>query len=139
MDETSADPNHNRLNLPFEPASVSVARHAVGDWLDGFGPESGEEKGELIDDVRLVVSELVGNAVLHADPLEGGTMDVTWECTDERIELSVRDGGGMTRPEQREAAPTDLGGRGLQIVNALTTQWWVESDGDSTTVRAVIG
>lgn len=137
MDDTSAD--HNELNLPFEPASVTRARHAVGDWLDGFAPESGEQQDELADDVRLVVSELVGNAVLHADPVDGGAIDLTWERTDERIELTVRDGGGATRPERRNAAPTDVNGRGLQIVDALTTRWWVESDGDSTVVHAVLG
>ncbi len=47
-----------RLELWAEPDSVPAARHALSAFADRLGCDGGA--------VRIVVSELVGNAVLHA-------------------------------------------------------------------------
>ncbi len=83
-------------------------------------------RAEIVDDARLVASELVGNAVRHASPLGNGTMLVRWEAQDSLLALSVCDGGGAGDPVLVEASPDDLGGRGLAIVDALSSTWWVE-------------
>ncbi|WP_310961637.1 ATP-binding protein [Nocardioides terrisoli] len=126
------EPQH--LRLPFAAESVGVARHALDDWLAGAIP-TGAPVG-FLDDCALVVSELVGNAVRHARPLTDGTVDVDWACTDGSLEIAVTDGGGRTAPRKRHAASTDQSGRGLAIVDLLTTGWWVETSGSCTTVRA---
>lgn len=121
-------PRH--LSLPFTAESVGVARHALENWLDG---EAGDGFAE---DCRLVVSELVGNAVRHAQPKHDGTVDVDWTCEDSRVSIAVSDGGSESAPRRLDAALTDLAGRGLAIVEALAARWWVESTHSGTTVHA---
>ena len=54
----------NREPLPLEPdpQSVKRAREWVGDVLERLG------RDDLVDSAELGVSELVTNAILHADP-----------------------------------------------------------------------
>lgn len=124
-------PRH--LTLPFAPESVRVARHELEQWLEGWAPSAG-----FAEDCRLVLSELVGNAVRHADPLDDGTMVVDWECDADGFRVRVSDGGSRTRPHLVRARPTDQGGRGMSIIDALASRWWVESADARTTVHALL-
>lgn len=118
------------LNIPFAPESAADVRTALESWLGhrGFAPH-------VVDDARLVATELVGNAVRHASPLGNGTVLVRWEADDSALTLSVCDGGGSTEPEQVDAAPYDVNGRGLAIVDALSSAWWVEHTSQLHTVH----
>jgi serine/threonine-protein kinase RsbW len=118
------------LNIPFSAESAGRVREALETWLDDRGLPP-----HVVDDVRLVATELVGNAVRHASPLGNGTVLVRWEAEDSTLVLSVCDGGGSTEPEQLEAAPFDVGGRGLAIVDALSSTWWVEHTSQLHTVH----
>jgi len=120
------------LDLPFTAESAGVARAQLMAWLDGLGGD--EER----DDARLVVSELVGNAVRHARPLADGTMRIAWDRTDDEIDIAVTDGGALTTPEKLDASVSDLAGRGLAIVETLASKWWVESTRSRTTVHALL-
>jgi anti-sigma regulatory factor (Ser/Thr protein kinase) len=122
-----------RLSLPFTAESVRVARHALDDWFD-----ESLEQAEIVADCRLVMTELVGNAVRHARPLRGGTVDVHWQIDDQALAITVSDGGGPSEPAIRDVAPDAMGGRGLTIVQALAHRWWVEHHGTGTTVHAVL-
>jgi anti-sigma regulatory factor (Ser/Thr protein kinase) len=124
-------PRH--LTLPFAPESVRLARHELDRWLDGWSPREG-----FADDCRLVVSELVGHAVRHAHPLDDGTMAVDWECADDAFCIRVSDGGSGTFPHLVDARRTDVGGRGMVIIDALVTDWWVETGDARTTVHALL-
>jgi anti-sigma regulatory factor (Ser/Thr protein kinase) len=55
-----------RLDLPSDPTSVRVARHAVGALAHRLGVAA--------DDVKIAVSEAVGNAIIHA--YQGGRAGV---------------------------------------------------------------
>jgi anti-sigma regulatory factor (Ser/Thr protein kinase) len=118
------------LNIPFSAESAGRVREALESWLGdrGLAPD-------VVDDIRLIATELVGNAVRHASPLGNGTVLVRWEAEDSTLALSVCDGGGSTEPEQVEAAPFDVGGRGLAIVDALSSKWWVEHTSQLHTVH----
>jgi len=118
------------MSIPFSPQSAAEVRQALESWLDHRGSAP-----HVVDDARLVVTELVGNAVRHASPLGNGTVLVRWEAEESTLALSVCDGGGVSRPEQVDAAPEDLGGRGLAIVDALSSQWWVEHTSQLHTVH----
>jgi serine/threonine-protein kinase RsbW len=119
------------LSIPFAPESAGRVRDALESWLGhrDLAPD-------VVDDVRLVATELVGNAVRHASPLGNGTVLVRWEAAaDSTLALSVCDGGGASRPERVEAAPYDVDGRGLAIVDALSSKWWVEHTSQLHTVH----
>ena len=120
------------LDLPFTAESAGVARAQLMEWLDDLGD------GDKRDDARLVVSELVGNAVRHARPLADGTMRIAWGRTEGEIDIAVTDGGALTTPEKLDAGVSDLAGRGLAIVETLATKWWVESTRSRTTVHALL-
>ncbi len=119
-----------QLDLPFTPRSARLARARLLDSLHGRLDESSRE------DARLVVSELVGNSVRHGRPLADGTVRVSWCTTEDTLHIAVTDGGTRSRPRAHHAGVSDLGGRGLSIVETLSTGWWVESSAARTTVHA---
>ena len=90
------------MNVPFAPESAARVRAALESWLEHRGSDA-----EIVDDVRLIATELVGNAVRHASPLNNGTVLVRWREEDATLVLSVADGGGPTRPQR--AQPTLAG------------------------------
>jgi len=121
------------LELPFEPASASVARRHVVHVLRTRGIEAA-----TCDDAALVVSELVGNALRHGAPLRGGRLKVGWRYADSGLRIEVSDGGGG-RPVQRRTDALEAGGRGLGIVAALAGAWGYTVDDAGTTVWAQVG
>ncbi|GAA4663696.1 ATP-binding protein [Kineococcus glutinatus] len=122
--------------------SVPRARHLLRDVLDSAGVDETTRA-----EIEVVLSEIVGNAVRHARPLPGDRIEVACRLLpggayDERhVEISVRDGGGPTRPAPRTAGETETTGRGLRIVDGLADEWGVveELDDLSRTVWATFG
>ena len=130
---TSAALDSVSIVLPFAASSAGVARRQLLTWLSGLGaPE------DLQEDGRLVLSELVGNAVRHASPLHDGTMVVGLSSRPEGVEISVTDGGSRTRPAALDAPVSALGGRGLSIVETLAAHWWTETEVARTSVHALL-
>ncbi|MGW4894669.1 ATP-binding protein [Kitasatospora sp. NPDC004240] len=108
-----------RFAEPVEQASVPRTRHAVRDRLLAQGM-AGVRYQELVDDVLLIVSELVGNAVTHA---ADKSPRVTTELiiTDGWVRVSVEDGDPY-RPKAQETDTGRTGGRGLLLVKSVTLQ-----------------
>lgn len=113
------------------PSSVAAVRSALRGDL-AMLPEPVRE------DVALVATELLGNAMRHGSSLPDGRLAVSWEVDSAGVEIAVTDGGGPTQPVVEEPALTDVGGRGLSIVASLAADWGVERHGAQTTVWAVI-
>jgi len=90
----------------------------------------------VVDNAVLLVSELVGNAVLHGRAMREGGVRVSWSLGSEELLLRVTDGGGGRLPRARQASGTALSGRGLSIVDALSQSWGVEWDVGCVTVWA---
>jgi serine/threonine-protein kinase RsbW len=121
------------LSLPFAPSSAAVARNSIKEWLLGLGLPT-----DVIEDSRLVVSELVGNAVRHASPLADGTVVVAWTRQAADLDIAVTDGGAPTVPRPVVAGDGDDNGRGLSIVEELSNRWWLETSRSRSTVHAVL-
>ena len=81
--------------------------------------------GHLGDDVQLVASELVTNALVHAGTLDGLDLEVL----EESIVVRVWDGSNE-RPFVVAAPDLDTGGRGMRIVDALALEWGVTAGPD---------
>jgi anti-sigma regulatory factor (Ser/Thr protein kinase) len=78
--------------------------------------------GERLEDALLLTGELATNGLLHGGP---GPITV-WAGVDAlRLRVEVHDGGaGLPRGFLPVAArPDQLGGRGLQLVDALADRW----------------
>jgi anti-sigma regulatory factor (Ser/Thr protein kinase) len=127
------------LLVPHAATSVSTVRHRCVDELRGRGVSP-----VTIDDTALILSELVGNAVRHGLPLDGGGLEARWQVTDSGVRVEVRDGGrGPLRNQASRPAPgggsADAeGGRGLAIVALLSTSWGSAFDADEAVVWADI-
>ena len=119
--------------VPHERTGVRLARHALADQLEAVGVAEQD-----CQDAMLVLSELVSNAVKHAAPLPSGEIHVRWEVTDDVLHIEITDGGAGTRPHASVAALSALGGRGLDIVRTVSTQWGVTEGQDCVTVWAEV-
>ena len=109
----------HETTLAAEPASAARARDFVRLHLVALHP------GDLVDDVRLVVSELATNAVVHA----GTPFAVTLSSVDECIHLVLRD-GSPSIPVRSTPDLMDMNGRGLMLVELLSQEWGVTIDHD---------
>ncbi|MFJ2568289.1 ATP-binding protein [Streptomyces sp. NPDC087568] len=128
--------------------TARVARDQTAEFLRGVGA------GAVVDDARLVVSELVGNVVNHAVPdrdlaRPGGCrrIDVIFKVWPKWLFIGVADEdstppllpvGETFSPglvgELSEAVLPDTG-RGLLIAQRLATAvWWTPGDGGGKTV-----
>lgn len=111
------------LQLPRELESAATARQAVGE-LAGQLPE------ELIGDVRLLVSELVTNALRHAEMGDDDRIVLAVEVRSDAVRVEVRDpGSGFEPPAQVSKEPDAGAGWGLYLVSTLADRWGVETGG----------
>ncbi|MGW3864482.1 SpoIIE family protein phosphatase [Streptomyces sp. NPDC005047] len=97
--------------LPDAPQSAGQARRHVREQLSRWGLD------ELSTTTELVASELVGNVVRYAK----GPIRLRMLRAEDLI-CEVSD-GSLTMPRIRHASETDEGGRGLQLVAALSERW----------------
>jgi anti-sigma regulatory factor (Ser/Thr protein kinase) len=106
------------LAVTFEPdpARVQELRRHVADALVEAVPLPARES------IVLLASELVTNAIVHARP------PYQLRLVQDRgvVRLAVSDGGGPGAIVVQAPGPTDLGGRGLYLVDALATGWGVD-------------
>lgn len=100
------------------PESVRQAREFASTNLVGWG------LAERTDDIRLCVSELATNALVHGTVSDHGFL-VRLEAEDDVVRLEVHD-SRRRRPETRQADDTDVSGRGLVLVAALADDWGVQ-------------
>jgi anti-sigma regulatory factor (Ser/Thr protein kinase) len=108
------------LLVRHEPTSVAVVRREIAVDLVAHGVEQ-----DRIDDITLVASELVGNAVRHAELSSDGELDVAWTVRPDEVMLSVAD-CSEAEPRRRIVATDEPSGRGLAIVDVLSSSWGVE-------------
>ncbi|TMR05034.1 histidine kinase, partial [Nonomuraea turkmeniaca] len=97
--------------LPEHPKAAGQAREHVRTQLSAWHLD------DLSMTTELLASELVGNVVRHAKgPIQLRLLRsnvLTCEVSD----------GSLTTPRIRRAAETDEGGRGLQLVSAISHRW----------------
>jgi serine/threonine-protein kinase RsbW len=113
-------------HLPVTPEAAAAARHA----LDGL---SGKLPDGRMRDVRLLASELVTNAVRHANLAAGDVIDLVIEILDQTLRVEVHDPGGGFVPSAPSPDPARPSGWGLYLVAELADRWGVDSD-DTTLV-----
>ena len=110
-----------RQLLPHGPQAPAAARDAL-DAVDGLDPVRRDE-------LRLLVSEVVTNAVRHGSPARGQRIELHLDVDPERARVTVVDGGGGFAADRVGPRGTDDGGWGLLGVDRLADRWGVEERG----------
>lgn len=118
LERIGADmPNAAVIELAPRLQSAEAARRFVHERCEDWGCS------EVIDAAALIVSELVTNAILHA----GTPAELRAQWCNGVLRLEVMDNAEGKPPHPRMAKPYDENGRGLFLVDALSTAWGVES------------
>ncbi|MBT2230524.1 ATP-binding protein [Nonomuraea sp. NEAU-A123] len=102
-------------DLSDDPAIIGQARDLVRETLTSWNLH------DLIDDITLVISELVTNALIHGAP----PIRLCLGLTPEAVTGYVYD-QGAGRPRCLTVRHDSDHGRGLSIVAALTDEWRYE-------------
>jgi anti-sigma regulatory factor (Ser/Thr protein kinase) len=104
-----------RSTRSFEagPTSVGAARRFARDTL-------AQVPREALDTIVLMVSELATNCVRFTPA--GFSISIEDDSRRTRVDVTDRGGG---EPIVRCPRPTDLSGRGLRIVGAMSDDWGV--------------
>ncbi|QVQ53833.1 ATP-binding protein [Spiractinospora alimapuensis] len=128
-------PDEQQRRFPGVAFGVRLARRWLTDQLDEGGVEP-----ELCSNAVQVLAELAANAAEHTrSGLPGGTFHVRLRVGNTKLRLEVTDqGSDETAPVARRAGPFATSGHGLEIVNALSSQWWTKSHDDGRTVFAEV-
>jgi len=112
-----------RASFPPDVRSASEARHFAERTLGEWGLD------DLLEATRLLVSELVVNAVVHA----GTESELVLKSDGASLHVEVLD-RSTAAPVLGEYSPTAPGGRGLLILDELADQWGVDVGHGSKTV-----
>jgi anti-sigma regulatory factor (Ser/Thr protein kinase) len=107
-----------------EYSAAGEARQAVVGTLKDRGRDAA-----LLDDVRLVVTELAANAVVHAR--SSFWVSVREEGPTVRIRVGDR---SPVAPAMRDASSSRVSGRGLRLIAGLAAQWGVDFKNDGKVV-----
>jgi anti-sigma regulatory factor (Ser/Thr protein kinase) len=105
------------------------ARAELMAWLEPNSSDAG-----LIDDARLLVSELVTNCVRHARTTSRRPLRVTASLWPAALRLAVHDDGTDGTVARRAPGSDGDGGFGLDLVARISSAWGVERDAHGTTV-----
>ncbi|MHB9753191.1 ATP-binding protein [Streptomyces sp. BYX5S] len=99
------------------PEAVRQARKFATAALARWGLQ------DRAEDIRTCVSELATNALLHGTVADRGFL-VRLDADEDVVRLEVHDSRSQP-PKPRQAAETDVTGRGLTMVDALADGWGV--------------
>jgi anti-sigma regulatory factor (Ser/Thr protein kinase) len=115
------------VELENNPEAAAAARLAL-DRLTGSVPAS------RLRDLRLLVSELVTNAVRHAGLARGDHIRLVVVVRERRVRVEVHDPGQGFTPRAPSPDPARASGWGLYLVDELADRWGVDGAGRGTRV-----
>jgi anti-sigma regulatory factor (Ser/Thr protein kinase) len=116
------------LSLPPVPSSATTARSEITRRL------AQRVTHGALEDVRLLLTELITNALRHSGMTPDDEIGVRAELSGGTVRIEVHDPGRDGPIERREPGARG-GGYGLFLVERLTDEWGVEQL-DGTTVWA---
>ncbi|MEW2353271.1 ATP-binding protein [Spirillospora sp. NPDC029432] len=88
--------------------------------------------GDVLDDIELMTSEAIANALLHGS----GPISVTVVTDGRRVRVEVRDGGPAARCDPARRGIDH--GRGLNVIDSLAAEWALERSCGETRLWFVV-
>lgn len=117
---------HVEMQLPLEPASAQRARSAIA-------PLGVHADASSFDDVRLLVSELVCDALATEPRTANSAITMEAEVVDGVTQVKARFDGLTLRLPATKPQPAEPGW-GVYLVQTLATRWGAQHDGGNTYV-----
>jgi anti-sigma regulatory factor (Ser/Thr protein kinase) len=117
---SGASQEHLELELETGVGAPARARAAMHDRCEAFALSTPSRQTLL-----LLVSELVSNAVLHADAGRAAPILLTAQLGGDPLCVSVTDAGSGFTPEPPVPAPRS-GGYGLYLLDRAASRWGVD-------------
>jgi len=108
------------LELPGGPTAPKLARSAIEEGL------AHRIHPRVMDDVRLLVSELVTNSVLHGKAGPDDRVRLRVIVRDATVRLEVTDPGPGPGDRKPGPRPDQTGGWGLLLVDRIAGRWGVD-------------
>jgi len=100
-----------KLTLPARPENVSVIRHVLGAFAEALRLED-----DLVEDLRLAVTEACTNVVRHAyPPDQTGLVEISIQPLEEHVSVIVSDHGRGIGTSSDTTGP----GLGLPLIAAI--------------------
>jgi anti-sigma regulatory factor (Ser/Thr protein kinase) len=123
-----------QFGVPPEPVSpivgVSLRCDRRAPRLARRAVESALEAAPVLDDARLVTTELVNNAMLHSGCAADDIIRVMVQLERGFLIISVHDPGPWHEAPRRDRRdPSEPGGFALRIVDKLADRWGAEDPG----------
>src|SRR6185312_13963995 len=112
------------VDLACDPDSAAEARRALGEFAGKLSPDR-------LEDARLLVSELVTNAIRHAGLNDHQAIKLTISPRAGGLRIEVRDPGRGFELSEPDPDPGRPSGWGLYLVSELSDRWGVDRCGDT--------
>ena len=110
--------------LPYAPSAPGLARKLAADFVSDLLPAARS------DELVLLVSELVANAIRHGGPEADGLIGLRLQADDSVIRVAVVDGApGFAFDRLALEGTDDLPHYGLVAVDNLADRWGLSLDG----------
>lgn len=109
--------------VPAGPRGVAASRHFTRQCLHDWRLD------HLVDSAMLLVSEAVTNVLLHA----GSKASLLLDSSASRLRVEVRDSSSKL-PVLRGRGARATNGRGLVLIDSLSSGWGAEPDGEGKVV-----
>jgi len=111
------------LRLPCDVASIRSARRLATDFAE-------DRLSDMkLDDLALMVSEVVTNAVRHGSPEADGNIGLRLEGDQDALRVVVTDGGEDFASDPGSVEDARNGHFGLLLVDNLADRWGHSLDG----------
>jgi anti-sigma regulatory factor (Ser/Thr protein kinase) len=124
MSVSTERPDHQdapvlRLDIDQNPEAPALARAAIAGFCEGRGIET-----TTLAALRLLVSEIVTNAVIHSEVAPPATIHLCASIAPGAIRIEVTDAGDGFTPRPRDPAQL-VRGYGLYLVDKEAERWGV--------------
>ncbi len=107
-----------RLRLDADVEAAGKARDALAEL-------EGQLEDQVLEDMRLLVTELVTNSVRHAEAAPEAQVRLEVSVAADRVLVVVEDGGSGFAPVARTPDSPDDSGWGLHFVERMSYRWGV--------------
>lgn len=119
-----------RICLDARPECLLVVRQAIEGAARAHGID-----GQLLDDLKLAVTEAGSNVVKYAYPDSDGKLWVEFDANEREIRIAVCDTGEWREPAQ--PIDREQSGMGIPLIEAVADSSTFDSDDDGTRVVMV--